>query len=125
MNHPRQPEGKSLTQCHWDFKPSWSKTGSFYVMQGKVGDEVALTDDSFHTWAHSCLRDGRMLVNALHPTLGWGVYLMTPRAGGRPSYDRVQCDLAAKGRLHRASIFSSASGLAALARSGLVAGSGR
>jgi len=68
MNHPRQPEGKSLTQCHWDFKPSWSKTGSFYVMQGKVGDEVALTDAQFHTWAHSCLRDGRMLVNALHPT---------------------------------------------------------
>ena len=35
-------------------------------MQSKVGDkpgqEVALTDESYHTWAHSCLMDGRILV---------------------------------------------------------------
>lgn len=52
-----------------DFNPTWTRdgkntpiwnrkndnTGGFHVMQGKVGDkpgeEVAITDDSHHTWA--------------------------------------------------------------------------
>lgn len=168
-----QPEGRPLTEGHWDFKPSWSQTGNllvcfrrlqddpvtvnwktaifvigvdgsgfhrlsdgthtdfnptwtrdgqnapvwnrknertggFYVMQSRVGakpgDEVAITDARFHTWVHSCLRDGRMLVNSLHPTLGWGVYLVTPRSGGTPTYERVQCQLTTQGQLHRASV---------------------
>jgi len=31
VNIPRQPEGKPLTTGHWDFKPSWSKTGDLLV----------------------------------------------------------------------------------------------
>jgi len=105
-----------------DFNPTWTRdglntpiwnrkndqTGSFYVMQGKVGNkpgqEIALTDAGYHTWAHSCLSDGRILVNCNHPTLGWGVFLMTRREGAKPLYERVHCDLASKGQLHRASV---------------------
>ena len=145
-----QPEGRPLTTGHWDFKPSWSKTGDmlvcfrrlkddpvtvnwksaifvinvdgtgfhqlsdgtltdfnptwtrdglntpiwnrkndktggFIVMQSKVGNkpgqEVAITEARYHTWAHSCLTDGRILVNSAHPTLGWGVFLLTRRDG--------------------------------------------
>jgi len=107
---------------HTDFNPTWTrdglntplwnrkndKTGGFFVVQGKVGgkpgEEVAITEDRFHTWAHSCLTDGRILVNSAHPTQGWGVFLMTRRENGKPSYERVQCELATKGQLHRASI---------------------
>ena len=105
-----------------DFNPTWTRdgknapiwnrkndaTGSFLVMQGKVGgkpgEEVAFTDERFHTWAHSCLTDGRILVNSAHPTQGWGVFLLTRRDDGKPLYERVQCELATKGQLHRASI---------------------
>ena len=173
VNEVGKPEGTPLTMGHWDFKPSWSKTGDmlvcfrrlkddpvtvkwktavfvinvdgtgfhqlsdgthtdfnptwtrdgqntpiwnrkkdgsggFYVMQGKVGgkpgEEVAVTDESFHTWAHSCLRDGRILVNAYHPTQGWGVFLISRRDGANPLYERVQWELNSKGQMHRASI---------------------
>src|SRR5271165_1077579 len=131
VNEVGKPEGKPLTTGHWDFKPSWSKTGdrlvffrrnkddpvtvnwlsaiciinvdgtgfhqltdakvanfnptwtrdglntpiwnrknpkkgNFYVMQSKIGgrsgEEVALTDEGYHTWAYSSLTDGRLLV---------------------------------------------------------------
>jgi len=173
VNEVGKPEGKPLTKGHWDFKPSWSKTGDmlvcfrrlrddpvtvnwktaifvisvdgtgfhlltdgtrtdfnptwtrdgkdtpiwnrkndktggFIVMQGKVGgkpgEEVAVTDERFHHWAHSCLNDGRILVNALHPTLGYGVFLITRKANGQPLYDRIEWELGAKGQMHRASI---------------------
>ena len=105
-----------------DFNPTWTrdglntpvwnrkndKTGGFFVMQSQVGhrpgQEVALSNEHYHTWAHSCLTDGRILVNSLHPTQGWGVFLMTPKSGGTPLYERVRCELATKGQLHRASI---------------------
>ncbi|HWA99874.1 MAG TPA: hypothetical protein VG713_15350 [Pirellulales bacterium] len=105
-----------------DFNPTWTRdgrntpiwsrkndaTGAFYVMCGKVGDqpgrEVAITDASFHTWAHSCLQDGRIVVNAAHPKQGWGVYLLTPNERGEPVYERIECELAKKGQLHRASV---------------------
>jgi hypothetical protein len=105
-----------------DFNPTWTRDGlntpiwnrkndttnGFHVMQSKVGNrpgqEVALTDESFHTWAHSCLTDGRILVNSAHPTLGWGVFLMTRRDDGKPSYERIRWELGAKGQMHRASI---------------------
>lgn len=105
-----------------DFNPTWTrdgfntpiwnrkndKAGRFIVMQGRVngkpGEEVALTDPRFHNWAHSCLADGRILVNAAHPTLGWGVFLMTAGGGGKARYEPIQWELGAKGRMHRASI---------------------
>jgi hypothetical protein len=108
-------------QCS-DFNPTWTRdglnapiwnrknpaTGGFYVMRGKVGgkpgEEVAITDETFHTWAHSCLIDGRILVNSFHPKLGWGVFLVTCRKGAKPLYEAVHCELATQGQLHRASI---------------------
>ena len=80
-----------------DFNPTWTRDGlntpvwnrkndekgGYCIMQSKVGgkpgEEIALTDPGFHNWAHSCLTDGRILVNAAHPTMGWGVYLLTRR----------------------------------------------
>lgn len=105
-----------------DFNPTWTRDGlntpiwnrkndtktGFHVTQSKVGgkpgEEVALTDERFHNWAHSCLTDGRILVNSAHPTLGWGVFLMTRRDDGKPRYERIQWELGAKGQMHRASI---------------------
>ena len=105
-----------------DFNPTWTRDGKntpiwnrkneqgggFHVMQsrvgGKPGEEVAITDDSFHNWAHSCLADGRIFVSAWHPKQGYGVYLLTRKEGGKPVYERVQCELVPEGELHRASI---------------------
>jgi hypothetical protein len=105
-----------------DFNPTWTRdglntpiwnrrndtTGGFIVMQSKVGgacgEEVAVTDERFHNWAHSCLTDGRILVNSNHPKLGWGVFLLTRRKGAKPLYERIACELGSKGQLHRASI---------------------
>lgn len=105
-----------------DFNPTWTRdgknipvwnrksdaTGGFFVMQGKVGgkpgQETALTDERIHTWVHSCLADGRMLVNCVHPTLGRGIFLLSRSSDGKASYQRLECELSAKGELHRASI---------------------
>src|SRR6185369_10820165 len=105
-----------------DFNPTWSRdgrntplwsrkndaTGGYFVMRSNVGDkpgrEVALTDAAFHTWAHSCLKDGRILVNAAHPKQGWGVYLLSVREGSAPVYEKMEVELPTPGQLHRASI---------------------
>ena len=167
------PEGRPLTSGHWDFKPSWSKTGDmlvffrrvkndpvvtnwktaicvinvdgtgfhqltdgthtdfnqtwtrdglntpiwnrrnpstggFVVMQSKVGNrpgqEVALSDSRYHTWAYTCLKDGRILVQSAPPEQGWGYFLMTPKPGGESRYERIDCELATKGLLDRVSV---------------------
>lgn len=105
-----------------DFNPTWTRdgrntpiwnrrndtTGGYHVLSGKVGgkpgQEAVLTDERFHTWAHSCLRDGRILVNAAHPQVGRGVFLLSTKEGGKPVYEPVECDLSRTGQLHRASI---------------------
>ena len=105
-----------------DFNPTWTRDGlntpiwnrkndtakGFHVMQSKVGgkpgEEVPLTSERFHNWMHSCLTDGRILVNSAHPTLGRGVFLMTRRDDGKPRYERIRWELGAKGQMHRASI---------------------
>jgi Tol biopolymer transport system component len=105
-----------------DFNPTWSrdgknipiwsrrnlKGGGYHVMQGRIGgkpgEELALTDEGFHTWAHSCLMDGRIFVNSTHPIQGRGVYLLSGDGKGAPRYERVHCELSATGQLHRASI---------------------
>jgi hypothetical protein len=173
VNMPGQPEGKPITTGHWDFKPSWSKTGNmlvcfrrlkndrvtanwktaifiinvdgtglhflsdgtrtdfnptwtrdgkntpvwnrkndktggYYVMQSKVGnkpgEETAVTDESFPTWVHSALTDGRLLVTALHPTVGRGYFLLVRKEGAKPVYEPIQCELAKKGSLDRISV---------------------
>jgi len=107
---------------HTDFNQTWTRdgsntpiwnrknpeTGSFYVMKSKVaakpGQEVALTDKRFHTWAYTCLEDGRILVQSAHPKQGHGYYLMTPDVGAEPKYERIECELAKKGLLDRVSV---------------------
>jgi len=92
--------------------PIWNrkkpKGGGFTVMASKVGNkpgqEFAVSDKRFHTWAYTCLIDGRILVQSAHPTGGWGYYLMTPNPKGEPRYDRIDCELAKKGILDRVSL---------------------
>jgi hypothetical protein len=107
---------------HTDFNQTWSRDGtntpiwnrkhpdrvSFQVMASKVGNkpgqEIALTDMSYHTWAHTCLIDGRILVQSTHPKHGYGYFLMTPNPGGEAKFDRIDCELAKQGILDRVSI---------------------
>jgi len=107
---------------HTDFNQTWTRdgsntpiwnrknpaTGSFYVMKSKVGNkpgqEIALTDKSYHTWAYTCLIDGRILVQCAHRKQGWGYFLMTPNPGGEPRFERIDCELATKGILDRVSV---------------------
>lgn len=107
---------------HTDFNPTWTRdgtntplwnrrnhaTGGYTVMRGRIGgkpgEEIALTDARFHTWAHSCLSGGRILVNAVHPQHGSGVFLLSAGKDGAPRYEPVECELTARGQLHRASI---------------------
>jgi len=107
---------------HTDFNQTWTRdgtntpiwnrknpaTGSFHVMKSKVGakpgQEVALTDKRYHTWAYTCLKDGRILVQSAHPKQGWGYFLMTPNVGGEPRFERIDCELATKGLLDRVSV---------------------
>jgi Tol biopolymer transport system component len=39
VNVPGEPEGKPLTTGHWDFKPSWSKTGDMLVCFRRLKDD--------------------------------------------------------------------------------------
>ncbi len=107
---------------HTDFNQTWTRDGtntpiwnrkhparvSFQVMTSKVGNkpgqEIALTDKSYHTWAYTCLIDGRILVQCAHPKQGWGYFLMTLHPGGEPRFERIDCELATKGILDRVSI---------------------
>ncbi|MCP4722820.1 MAG: hypothetical protein GY860_25480 [Desulfobacteraceae bacterium] len=108
---------------HTNFNPTWTRDvnnfpiwnrkhpqkSHYYVMQSKVenkpGQEVAISDKRFHTWAHSCLRDGRILVECAHPEQGFGYYLMTPRVGSDSTYKRIDVgDLLKKGLMCRISI---------------------
>lgn len=105
-----------------DFNPTWTRdgsntpvwnrrnpeTGRYFIMAGKVGakpgEEVQLTDKSHHSWVHSAVRDGRLLVASTPPGLRRGYYLMTPNAGGEPKFERIKCELAPKGILDRISV---------------------
>ncbi len=107
---------------HTDFNQTWTRDGSntpiwnrrhpekvsFQVMASKVGNkpgqEIALTDKSYNTWAYTCLTDGRILVQCAHPKQGWGYFLMTPDPDGEPSFERIDCELAKTGLLDRISV---------------------
>lgn len=173
VNELGTPEGEPLTTGHWDFKPSWSKTGDklvffrrlkndpdvgkwitaiciinvdgtgfhqltdgthtdfnqtwtrdgsntpiwnrknpktggYQVMAsqigGKPGEEIALTGKSHHTWAYTCLEDGRILVRSTRPKQGRGYFLMTPNPSGEPKFERIDCELAKGGVLDRVSV---------------------
>lgn len=105
---------------HTDFNPTWTRDGSnlvvlnrqnpetkgYYVMMAKAdaepGEEYVVSDKRYHTYAYSCLKDGRMLVQCSHPQFGY--YLMTPDRKGEPRYEPIACELAKKGLLDRVSV---------------------
>lgn len=107
---------------HTDFNPTWTrdehntpiwnrrneKTGGYYVMQSKIGNkpgqEVAISDESHLTWAHSSLKDGRILVASVHPRLGSGLFLLTRRGDTEPLYEPIDCELGRTGLLDRISV---------------------
>ncbi|HUT91962.1 MAG TPA: ankyrin repeat domain-containing protein [Thermoguttaceae bacterium] len=108
---------------HTNFNPTWTRdgtnrpiwnrknpeTGGYFVMWSKVGakpgQEVAISDRRYHTWVHTCLADGRILVESAHPEQGWGYYLMTPKPGGEPRFERIDCGgLEKQGLLCRISV---------------------
>ena len=114
---------KLTDDTHTNFNPTWTRDGSnrpiwnrkndekggYFVMWSRVGakpgEAVAVTDPRYHTWAHTCLTDGRILVESAHPTHGWAYYLMTPMPGGESRYERVDCGgLAKQGLLCRISV---------------------
>lgn len=107
---------------HTDFNQTWTRDGtntpiwnrkhpqknSYQVMAGKIGgkpgEEVALTDKSYHTWSFTCLTDGRILVASTPPKRKRGYYLMTPNSGVEPKFERIQCELETSGVLARVSL---------------------
>jgi hypothetical protein len=107
---------------HTDFNPTWTRDGTntpiwnrkkpdgsgYTVMAGRIGgspgEEYPISDPKGHTWAYSCLTDGRILVGARTPEHSRGYYLMTPNADGKPKYERIDCELAKAGILDRISI---------------------
>jgi Tol biopolymer transport system component len=114
---------RTLTDgTHTDFNQTWTRDGSntpiwnrkhpdrksFQVMASRVGaepgEEIALTGARYHTWAYSCLVDGRILVRCNHPKHGSGYFLMTPNPGKEPRFERIECSLAERGLLDRVSI---------------------
>ena len=61
-------------------------------IEEKPGEEMALTNKGTHTWAYTCLTDGRILVNHAHPKQGRGYFLMTPKPKGKPVFEKIKCD---------------------------------
>ena len=120
-------DGTDLQQLtddtHTNFNPTWTRdgtnrpiwnrrneaTGGYIVMWSQVGakpgQEVAVSDPRYHTWVHTCLADGRILVESAHPEQGWGYYLMTPKPGGESRFERIDCGgLEKQGLLCRISV---------------------
>ena len=114
---------KLTDDTHTNFNPTWTRDGTnrpiwnrknperggYVVMWSKVGarpgQEVAVSDPRYHTWVHTCLEDGRILVESAHPKQGWGYYLMTPKPGGASRFQRIDCGgLAERGLLCRISV---------------------
>lgn len=110
---------------HTDFNQTWTrdgtntpiwnrknpKTGGYVVMASKVGakpgEEFPLTRKGHHTWAYTCLTDGRILVRANPPGQAMGYYLMTPGEKVTPVFEPIECDLAKTGVLDRVSFSTS------------------
>ena len=124
--HIIHADGTGLHQLtdgtHTDFNQTWTRdgkntpiwnrkrpqTGGYVVMASKVGgkpgEEVALTSTGHHTWAYTCLTDGRILVRSNPIDQGMGYYLMTPGKNTNPTFERIECDLAQTGVLDRVSL---------------------
>lgn len=102
---PGQPEGKAITTGHWDFKPSWSKTGDMLVFFRRlkndrdVGKWITaaciinvdgtglhqLSDGTYTDFNPTWTRDGRNtpLWNRKNPETG-AYCIMASKVGGKP-----------------------------------------
>lgn len=117
---------------HTDFNQTWTRDGSntpiwnrqnpkgggYHVMAGRIGgapgEERALTGETYHTWAYTCLMDGRVLVRSQRPGRRRGYYLMTspelatstasPSERPQPTFEPIACELAKSGLLDRISL---------------------
>lgn len=104
---------------HTDFNPTWTRDGTNLVVLNRQnkktrgyavmftkhdagpGDEYAVSDTRIHTYAFSCLKDGRLLVSASKSPR---YFLMTPGRDNGAKYEPLQCELAQTGMLDRVSI---------------------
>jgi hypothetical protein len=113
VNEVGKPEGKPLTTGHWDFKPSWSKTGDKLVFFRRYKDHPVtvnwlsaiciinvdgtgfhqLTDATVANFNPTWTRDGRNtpIWNRKNPKTG-SFFVVESRIGGRPGEEVVLTD---------------------------------
>jgi hypothetical protein len=105
VNAPGQPEGKPVTNGHWDFKPSWSKTGDMLVFFRRLKNDSdvsqwitaaciihvdgtgfhQLSDGTFTDFNPTWTRDGKNTPLWNRKTPETGRYrIMASRVGGKP-----------------------------------------
>jgi Tol biopolymer transport system component len=120
---PGQPEGKPITTGHWDFKPSWSKTGDMLVCFRRLKDEpvtvnwlsaifiINVDGTGFHqlsdgtctdfnpTWT----RDGKnMPVWNRKSSANGGFRIMAGKVGGKPGEEVELTDTRYRSWVHSA-----------------------
>ena len=123
VNVPGQPEGKPITSGHWDFKPSWSRTGDMLVFfrrlknDSDVGKWITavciinvdgtgfhqLTDGTHTDFNPTWTRDGKNtpLWNRKNPATG-GYCVMASKVGGKPGEEVALTDPAYSSWVHSA-----------------------
>jgi Tol biopolymer transport system component len=110
---PGQPEGKPLTTGHWDFKPSWSKTGGMLVFFRRLKNDPdvgkwitaaciinvdgtgfhQLSDGTYTDFNPTWTRDGKNipLWNRKNRATG-GYCIMASKVGGKPGEEVALTD---------------------------------
>jgi hypothetical protein len=113
VNMPGQPEGKPLTTGHWDFKPSWSKTGDMLVFFRRLKNDPdvgkwitavhiinvdgtglhPLSDGTYTDFNPTWTRDGTNtpLWNRKNAATG-GYCIMASKVGGKPGEEVALTD---------------------------------
>jgi hypothetical protein len=110
---PGEPEGKPVTSGHWDFKPSWSKTGDMLVFFRRLKNDPdvgkwitatciinvdgtgfhQLSDGTYTDFNPTWTRDGKNtpLWNRKNRATG-GYYIMAGKVGGKPGEEVALTD---------------------------------
>jgi hypothetical protein len=113
INEIGQPKGKPLTSGHWDFKPSWSKTGDMLVFFRRLKNDPdvgkwitavhiinvdgtglhPLSDGTYTDFNPTWTRDGRNtpVWNRKKAATG-GYCIMASRVGGKPGEEVALTD---------------------------------
>ncbi|MFZ4767966.1 MAG: hypothetical protein ACOYMN_23705, partial [Roseimicrobium sp.] len=108
-----QPEGKAITTGHWDFKPSWSKTGDHLVFFRRLKNDPVvsnwitqlciinadgtgfhvLSDGTFTDFNPTWTRDGKNTPVWNRKNKGKGGYtIMAGKIGGKPGEEIALTD---------------------------------